>query len=145
MVPTRGPMLFSVRGFAPLAIANGADSGAIRFRWPRPLFVTALQCVTRTALVADLAGLTIAVTDETQQQMFFNWQGENVVNLAAAQGLGGLGGPGPLVTPGNGWLALQRPVAAGDQWFITIANISAAPITVAALLFRFEEGQRRAA
>lgn len=144
MVPKVGPLLYSLSSFANVAIA-GPGTITQRFRWPRPVFVTGIKIVTQTALATDLASLTLAISDETQHQVIYSWQGGTGAPVGAVQGIGGLGGPGPLLDPGMQWLAVQRPVMASDIWVVTAANVSGAPISLACLLMRFDEGAARAA
>jgi hypothetical protein len=120
-------------------------TAAIRFRFPRSVFVTGFQIVPRPGTLASLVPLAIRIQDESSHEMIFDWQGARTAAALALQGIGGIGGPGLLLRAGTGWTALQRPVAESDQWFFTLTNRSAGDIIVACVLLQFEEGLRRAA
>lgn len=149
MLPQRGPMLYSVQGAQGLAVAAAVGavpgtSAVLRFRWPRALFCTGVALIARTGLASDLSTLALRIQDESFQDVIADGRGAVTIPIGVLGGPQGMGGPGVLVTPGNAWLALQRPVTDGDLWFFTITNASAGILTVAALLLRFEEGLRRA-
>lgn len=141
MQPQVGPVSFRVRAFEQ-ALAAGASSEEVRFRWPRDLFVRSLLLLPRSGLRADMAKLALQIVDETQQQIIFSGDGSN--NFGGALSLSGCLPLSPmfadLVVAAP--LALQRPVATGDLWLITARNRAAAgdPITPV-LQFTFDEGQ----
>lgn len=140
--PRIGPIAFKV-GALSQSIAAGSSLGPVLFRWPRPLFVTGMVLVPRSGDRADMAGLRINIVDETQQQIFLS--GDNSNNYMNALGATGLVTLDPtfedLIKVGP--LALQRPVAAGDQWFITIQN-GGSNAVIPELSFCFEEGVQAA-
>lgn len=142
MQPVVGPIAFRVEE-ASREILAGASLGPIRFRWPRDLFVTGMTLITRGGSRAEMAGLNVSIVDETQQEIFLS--GDNSSNYANAQGAAGLLTLTPTfedlikVQP----LALQRPVATGDQWFITIQNLGAGTV-IPELVFSFQEGLQAA-
>lgn len=149
MQPKIGPVLYSVREFVGLsvpALAGGVPgtSGVQTFRYPRSVFVTSIRLVTNDGSPASLAALSLRIQDETSQEVIFNVAGQNTAPFGALQGIGGIGGPGLLVR-GAGKFELQRPVADGDTWLMTVRNSSGAPIVLAALLLEFAEGLRDAA
>ncbi len=128
MLPKVGPVLYIVPGSSNVSIGAGTTL-LLPFKWPSARFVTGLLVLPLSGVPADAARLEVAITDETQQQII-------------ADGFGGtFAAPGLAMSGLVAWnpLPLQRPVAAGDPWGISVANVGAAPITLAALVLYFEE------
>lgn len=134
MTPIRGPVLFSVPGFANLLIGVGGTSGAIAFRWPRALFVTGVLWFPQTADQAHGSTLNLRIQDETFQDVISDGQGAVfAIPGDAANG------------QGFRYFALQRPVLDGDTWMLTVTNTGAVERTLSGLFFTFEDGLRQSA
>lgn len=140
MQPQVGPVRFRVVDVE-TSLAVGASVGPVRFRWPRPLFVTSLLLLPRSGARADMAALQLAIEDETQQQIVSSGDGSTI----QAPGLA-LSGQTPLNGPLVAGLnlgrpfTLQRPVNTGDLWLITVRNVGGAGAITPELFFDFEDG-----
>lgn len=143
MIPQLGPVIYVPRGFANAIVPAAGQIGPLEFRFPRAVFVTGLLVMPSTGATADQGALSIQIEDETFQQIIGDGQGQSFD--APALALSGLG-PSGLMSFAGGWtwFALQRPVADGDLWNITVFNSSLAEIAVTALL-RFDEPEAHAA
>jgi hypothetical protein len=146
VTPRVGPVLFIVEALrVPLApttsiVAGGpvATSPRPPFRWPRDLFVSAASLFSSDGDPTKAAALTLRIQDETFQDVFTDGQG----GTFAVPGLALIGGPLPGAGAPQGGIkpfSLQRPVARGDQWTITITNTDTVRTITPILLFRFEE------
>jgi hypothetical protein len=135
VLPRVGPQLFSVREFDAVTIGAGLAVGASSFRWPRDLFVTGISWLPETGDPAELANLRVRISDETFQEVFADGQGFTFDVPGVL--LGGIAAQ--VEYHGFRRWPLQRPVAAGDQWFFTMTNTSAADIDVAGLYLFIEE------
>lgn len=126
------PFAYVVDGLSGESIAAGGSLGPIKFAFPDARFVTGLLVLPRSGDPADLASLSLEITDETGDQ-FFAFRGGDVDAPALAL-FGGLPlefWPGfPQIQP----LGLQRPVMAHDVWRFTITNNAAAPVTPVVIL-----------
>lgn len=137
-----GPSSFSVRGLTDVAIPNGTSVGPIAFRFPRALFVTGLVISTANGLASEVAALEVRIQDETFQDIITTgWTEQHetgCAGLSAMQMLpnGPIAAALAVVRP----YPLQRPVNVGDEWFITIGNRYATPVTPE-LHFLFDDGE----
>lgn len=110
-IPKVGPMTYSVLGINGIALAPGASSPVVDFRWPRAVFVTAFLLVPQSGDPADAAGLELSIIDESMNHMFSDGQGGGFFTPALAL-------HGFASKPFD----LQRPVVDGDHWFIQVRN-----------------------
>lgn len=140
MIPRKGPSSYSCRGITDVSVPAGGEISAV-WRWPRALFVTGFLAHGRGGTRAELAALTLRIQDETFQDVFSDGQGASFARSLLS--LCGLVTTGPLVDDlvmVRPWV-MQRPVAAGDEWVVTVANTSGAPI-YPELHWLFEEPER---
>jgi len=144
MQPKLGPVLYRLAALSDVIITPGGLLGPFEFRFPRSVFVTGISIVPRSGLRTDLSLLALRIQDETFQDIIADGKGGHFATCLS------LMGTTPLVAPAFGPLilhrpyALQRPVAAGDSWFLTIRNNSAArEITTETILY-FDEGEMAA-
>lgn len=132
-----GPVLYSVRDYAQRVIPAGGSVGPIVWTWQRATFVTGVWVITHDGSGASAAKLALRIQDETAHDMFTDGQGRTFFAPLGPMSGGILGG--------GRCFPLQRPVADGDAWTLTIANGGADDVTIAALLWLFEEPIKREA
>lgn len=132
------PLLYTVPFFDGLVIPGTSRSADFEWRWTKDDFVTgclffAESGATSEALRAATANLRLAISDETFERIVTDGQGLTFDAPGAAL----LGGVLPVGANGFGFrpFVLQRPVACGDVWVISMRNMAAAPVTVAGLYF----------
>lgn len=141
MLPRFGPQLLKVAGID-AAIVAGATLGPIDFRWPRDLFVVGMLLLPTSGLRADMAGLRIRVQDESYEDLISD--GVSVTNAPALA----LCGLTPLAFGAFSTFTLsrpfvlQRPVASGDLWRVSVQNVTAGALQ-GECLFWIEEPDRR--
>lgn len=88
-----------------------------------------------------MAKLSVQIQDETQQQLIVSGNGSNNFGGALA-----MTGCLPIAPMFSGLvmacpLQIQRPVATGDLWLITIQNLAAVGTIIPMLQFTFDEGR----
>lgn len=130
--PRVGPVLFSVPAFDLVTIPAASEIGPTLFRFPRALFVTGVLLLPDSGLRTEAASLRVRIQDATFQDLISDGQGFTFD--APSLAMGGMGAEFGLRP-----FAMQQPVAAGDEWFFTVSNRSAADILSGALLIYFEE------
>lgn len=111
-------MLYRVRGISGVSVASGTTLGPIAFRFPRDVFVDGVQLLVRSGNPAELAALEMRIQDETFSDIISDGQG--TIFTAA----------GAMLASIRGWhpFKVQRPVAVGDSWLISITNNFATPV-----------------
>lgn len=132
MIPRCGPMQYSPFGLSGVSIAAAASNGPVAFRWPRAVFCTGFLLFPESGSLVDAAHLKIRIQDESFTDMITDGAGAQFYAPA-------------LLLHGFGFriFDLQRPVAAGDLWYITLANTYAAVTAIVPrLAFAFEEPTR---
>lgn len=128
--PRSGPIVYLPPAFRALPIAAGVTFTSVYY-WSKPVFVVGVSLVPMSGLAVDLANLEFGFTDESQDQFSSDGSGQPGSNAAPALALMG----SDLSTP---W-PMQRPVIGGDRWVLSLFNKSALTITLAALVFFFED------
>jgi hypothetical protein len=138
-----------------VTIAGGASLGAegtgatvtdfrCEWRWPRDLFVLGVTVVPADGTVTALASLELRVIDEDSNDLVsaggLGGATDNQAPMLAQQGLG-QAMLSILALPPIRPLRLQRPVRSRDPWLFKLANISGAPIDVAAMILHFAEAR----
>ncbi len=144
------PALYAVRGsqglVVPIALAAGSPSQAapLRFQFPRACFVAGLLAfglpdAGMPVPEAQSAALALAIVDETAHPIISDSRGSLIGTGLAPVAVSLLTLSGRSFRP----FALQRPVAAGDQWIFTVQNSDAAHATTLAGIFLYIEDARR--
>ena len=113
-------------GVSGVAVPANTQNPPVNFRWPFRTMLRALIVTVNTGSDADIANLAISMTDENQQLMNLDGQGQQRQTSALdlrglQQGLGGsvaLGGG----NFGGRAFAYQRLVQSGDIWVFQLAN-----------------------
>lgn len=137
LAPAFGPIVLSSRALAAQtvpALAGGvpgqfpsAASGPAVFRWPFAAFCTGALLLPMSGDPVDAAALSLRWQDETAFDVFSDGGGQNYeAPVLALQG-SALGR----------YIALQRPVADGDEWLFTVFNQAGKTIQLAGLFFAF--------
>lgn len=134
MQPRRLPNLILVPGISGVSIAP-AGSTTVSFQWLSPRFIEGLKLFPRSASRVDMAGLRLRIVDETSQDVILEGSPFLAANSAPALVLQG---------PSFSVLPLQRPVADGDAWQITVTNGNAGAV-IPNLVFYLGEAHEHAA
>lgn len=129
------PVVWVVPGLARVVVPAqvgivAGQFGPVNFRFAAPREVTGILLLPASGLAADLAQLSVQITDEQEDQLISDQVGDaRPPRLPFAVPLLSLAGSAFHPYP---WAKL---VAIGDRWRITVRNSSAAPITIASFSF----------
>lgn len=125
-LPEHGPTILSIPGISGVSVAAGTTGSLVSYRWPGRYVLSSWILIPRSGLKADAALLSIAMSDDSGQQLVTDGQGLGAnSNVVPSFSLAGIGGPFPLKTNWNWsprWQPLSRIVGAGDVWQFQITN-----------------------
>ncbi len=138
-LPVVGPSIYTVPDFRGATIVAGGSSAAA-FQFPRDLFVSHILVVPQSGTDADLASLTIQISDETGESLIgtgttLEFSADCCALFGSAQAHFIHAPALPEMHP----FPLQRPIKAHDVWTLTVGNTSGADIVVAAVLLYIAE------
>ncbi len=128
LVPRERPLkLISIPGISNVALLASTTGDAVRFRWPRDMYLHAWILTARQGTQAAAGALSIRMQDENQDELVFDGLGfaaagkflPPLAGLGIQRGLVNLGG---ITAWTPRWLPMSRFVKGGSQWIFQAAN-----------------------